>query len=438
MIGVPAIPADVDCVAVYHRLREGVPKSSSQIGYGYNLYPAARAVTDHLSTILRTCVQTGRIAEYGTRADAADRDLAATLAGAYLGVPVSGDQVVFTHGSTEAISIVTGFLAACDTSLVLPMPCYYAFEQTTRRRGGVIAGRYRYDGTAATTGIDTRYRAMVEILPNGVTGTLFTRPEMDTDFTVLDVVFQAGGSAQATARVVQEARALVAGGLEATAVMMTPAKDMCVPGLRAGILISGHPPLIAAAREEQFDRTASINPMIGQTVLLYLTVLLLADAERTGGMRAFEQTYSWIRSQFTDHDVAPIPTLETCVEIIDHLRGMAAHFTRAFALLNDHPSPLLETGDGLRPMAGYSLLPRVHAPLGDTEKVIAWVNAIGRHHHLKLNPMLLFGGSAPAWETLYPGQARLRVNLSVPHLDLTTSLKLLDYAHAEITKRGTP
>ncbi|MEV0623679.1 aminotransferase class I/II-fold pyridoxal phosphate-dependent enzyme [Nonomuraea sp. NPDC050404] len=437
MIGAPTIPSDAACVAVYRRLRDGVPRSSSQIGYGYNLYPPARAVTDHLDVVLRACVQTGRIAEYGTHADAGDRELAASLAGAYLGVQVSGEQVVFTHGSTEAINIVTGFLAGCDTSLVLPMPCYYAFEQTTRRLGGEVAARYRYDGALATTGVDTERRALVEILPNGVTGTVFTRPELDVDFKVLDIVFQAGGSAQAAAKVVNQARDLVAGGLDTTAIMMTPAKDMCVPGLRTGILISGYPPLIAAAREEQFDRTASINPMIGQVVLLYLAVLLLADAERAGGMHAVEQAYAWIRDRFVEHEVVPVPTWETCFEIVGHLSEMATHFAHSFTLLNEHTNSLLETGDTLRPMAGYSLLPRVLAPLGDAEKVIAWVNDIGRRHHLKLNPMLLFGGDVSAWESLYPGQARLRVNLSVPHADLTASLKLLRYAHAEVSKRGS-
>ncbi|WP_197367900.1 hypothetical protein, partial [Streptomyces clavuligerus] len=351
-------PGDAPCVAVYRRLRAGVPRSSAQIGFGYNLYPTAPATHGHLHRALSACAARGRLHEYGTADDERDRDLAATLAGAYLGLGaggLSGDQVVFTSGATEGIGLVTRWLAACDAGLVLPSPCYYAFEQTPRRWGGTVLGRYRDDGTVHATGAAASRTALVEIFPNGVTGTLFTPPRIAPHFRVLDVVFLAGAASRPE-RVADRVRtALAASPLEQAAVLMTPSKDLCVPGIRPGLLISGNTSLLDTVRDDQFDRTASASPLAGQTVLLYLTVLLLADAARNGE-HAFGSRYEWIARAFARHQVPTLPPRYACRAITGHLTVLARHFRRGFDLLTENTAGLLQADHLTRPVSGYSLL----------------------------------------------------------------------------------
>lgn len=423
------VTEDAPCVAVYRELRDGVSPTSAQIGYGYNLYPAAPATHQFLHQALEACARAGRLHEYGTPEDAHDRALAATLAGAYLDIDLDGEQVVFTSGATEGIGLVTRWLASCDAGLVLPAPCYYAFEQTPRRWGGTILGRYRHDGALHTTGASATATALVEIFPNGVTGTLYTPPPLQAAFRVVDVVFLAGGTGPSPHQVTERVRATLSGGVSDSAVLMTPSKDLCIPGIRPGLLISGSTSLLGAVRDDLFDRTASTSPLPGQVVLLYLTVLLLAEAAHDRDPAAFSRRHRWITEQYARHQVPIVPSEKDCRAIVEHLDAMSRHFARGFDLLNQHAGDLLETGTHLRPVSGYSLLPRLVADLDRPDQTIAWVNAVGRQFDLKLNAHLLFGGTKESWHHLYPGPPRIRVNLSVPHQDLLHTLGLLRAAH---------
>ncbi|MFG1879585.1 aminotransferase class I/II-fold pyridoxal phosphate-dependent enzyme [Sphaerisporangium sp. NPDC049003] len=417
---------------MYRELREGVPSDSAQLGFGYNLYPAAPVVHRFLCRALKACADDDRLHQYGTAADGHDRALAAALAGAYLGCALDADQIVFTSGATEGIALVIRFLAGRDTGLWLPAPCYYAFEQTPHRCGGTVLGRYRHDGVMDATGASARHTALVEIFPNGVTGTLYVPPPVQVDFRVIDVVFLAGGSGPAPHMVTEHVRAALSAGIQDAAVLMTPSKDLCVPGIRSGLLISGHEPLISAVRGEVFDRTASSNPLAGQLVLLYLATLLLAEAADSGRPAAFCDRYRWLRAQYARYRVPALPSETAFRAIVDHLDAMSSHFTTAFDLLGRHTEGLLETGRQLRPMAGYSLLPRLTAGPEHPDDIVGWVNAVGRQFALKLNPTVLFGGTSGSWQALYPGQIRIRVNLSVPHRDLLNTLDLLRTARENV------
>ncbi|WP_327258153.1 hypothetical protein [Streptomyces sp. NBC_01244] len=423
------VSEDAPCVAVYRELRDGVSAASAQIGYGYNLFPTAPATHRFLHRALTVCARAGRLHEYGTADDARDRALAAALAGAYLGVDLEGEQVIFTNGATEGIGLVTRWLAACDAGLVLPAPCYYAFEQTPRRWGGTVLGRYRHDGAVHPTGESASHTAVVEIFPNGVTGTLYTPPPVAADFRVVDVVFLAGGTGADPHQVTDRVRTTLSGQVSDTAVLMTPSKDLCIPGVRPGLLISGHTSLLDAVRDDLFDRTASSNPLTGQVVLLYLTILLLAEAAHDRDSTAFSRRHQWIARQYANHRVLTVPSEADCRAIVEHLDAMSAHFARGFDLLTGHAGDLLETGDHLRPVSGYSLLPRLVADLDHPDETVAWVNAVGRQFDLKVNAHLLFGGTKESWQHLYPGPPRLRVNVSVPHEDLLHTLGLLREAH---------
>jgi Aminotransferase class I and II len=140
-------------------------------------------------------------------------------------------------------------------------------------------------------------------VPNGVSGDVFTPTVGPVDFRVVDIVFQSGGFENQSAAV-HAARVRVSSGVDGTAVLMTPAKDLSVPGIRAGMLVSDYAPLVAAARRRHFNGLATINPVIGQLILLYLAALLLADADRAPG--GFDTAFRWLGDQFTRHRVEPM------------------------------------------------------------------------------------------------------------------------------------
>jgi histidinol-phosphate/aromatic aminotransferase/cobyric acid decarboxylase-like protein len=407
---------------VYSRLRDGVPADSAQIGFGYNRYPFCPAVSEFLTAATKVCVHRGRMSEYGTVHDGHDRGLAAVLLSRYLGVAVYGDQVVFTNGATEGIAITMRFLAECGAGVWLPLPCYYAFEQNLVHHKGHVLGYYRDGDQRHLIEASTGRAGVVDIVPNGVTGGLLSPPP--GDFRVVDIVFQARNDTTSDA-VIAATRRAVGTSLADSAVLMTPAKDLCLPGLRAGILVSGSAALLAAARRKHFTDLASINPVLGLVNLLYLAALLLAEADREPG--GLKTCYQWIRAEFDRFGVEPIPSLKTCCAMVDHWAGMARHNRIAHQILAERGDGILELHHPM-PLAGYSTLARLRRGVPTVDDLVAWVNTTGRYHRLKLNPHLLFGGTPRSWACLYPGARDIRINLSVPHEMLAATLTTLRLA----------
>ena len=77
------------------------------------------------------------------------------------------------------------------------------------------------------------------------------------------------------------------------------------------------------------------------------------------------------------------------------------------------------------PFAGYSIFPRLRLQFETSDEFLSWSNYAGREHGLKVNPAYIFGGTPDLWKELYPGEARIRVNLSYPQTDLSVALQRL-------------
>ncbi|MFD4479506.1 hypothetical protein ACFWPU_25780, partial [Streptomyces sp. NPDC058471] len=75
-------------------------------------------------------------------------------------------------------------------------------------------------------------------------------------------------------------------------------------------------------------------------------------------------------------------------------------------LVTEADSPLA-FAPATTPVAGYSAFPRLVSEQGD---FLSWIRATGRTG-LRLNPTVVHGGTASAWQSLYPNQ-HLRINLS--------------------------
>lgn len=167
---------DAACVVAYRRLRHGV-STSRQIGYGRNMYPAAPELVAQIRALITVLFEQQRMTDYSTGFDGSDRHLISALAAEWLGrFDIGPGDVFVMSGSTEAISVVTGYLAGRGYEYVLPLPCYYAFEQSARRWGMPVGAHYNGDGLLHGTRSGAP-EALVDIVPNGVTGRRFRLPD---------------------------------------------------------------------------------------------------------------------------------------------------------------------------------------------------------------------------------------------------------------------
>lgn len=420
--------ADVPAVNIYPRLRRGVPADALRLSVGRNLFAPVPALEQHLGALLSGLVAAHRFGDYESADDRRDRELVAWLLDRHLGAPgIGADDVFFTLGAQEAIGLVAAYGAHRGAAALLPLPLYYAFEQSARRWGLEVAGYYRGDGRILWLDEDRRaggrplLRAL--IVPNGMTGTLFAAPADAGDgFTLADFVFQLGGGERPGA-LAEHTRQLVAGlDLGRSALVFTASKDLALPGVRAGVLVSRDRELLAFARADRFERLYSIGPVAGRVVATYLALVVVAAAEAADDDEEDDE----VRRAFTAAEL-PFPDPADLARV---LAGFDAQRARCTANLErlERPGGPLALPPALRPAHGYSALPRLDLPFADADELVAWTRYTGIVHRLKVNPDLLYGADWETWEALYPDGRHLRVNLSEDPGRLDAALARLEAA----------
>nr|ADC96659.1 aminotransferase [Streptomyces sp. SN-1061M] len=426
---------DAECVVAYRRLRQGV-STSHQIGYGRNMYPAAPELVARIRALITVLFEQQRMTDYSTEFDGSDRQLISALAAKWLGRPdIEPGDVFVMAGSTEAISVVTRYLAGRGYEYVLPLPCYYAFEQSARRWGIPVAAHYNTDGRLHGTRSHAP-KALVDIVPNGVTGRRFRLPDgVDDDFHILDSVFQVS-AADATGSAVDDRHlreAVQDVDLDRGCVMLTASKDLSVPGLRAGLLITREPDLRRHLEADRFERCYSLNPLSTSVVALYVA-LMCARALRAQGTAepgpSLLPPGVPLSRQAADDPLARLLWHSPVVDTLDrYLLGMARHYAAVLEIYRKRLVPLGIALDSRYPETGYSLFLPLPVRVDGPEGALAWCNRVGREAGLKLNPASIFGGSDEPWTALYDcTRPWVRFNCSVAEPDAVGTVNILETA----------
>ncbi|MFI1015969.1 hypothetical protein [Streptomyces sp. NPDC020965] len=165
-----------------HRLQRPAPRQGRaddavEIGQGCNRFPPAPDLASHLSAGIARLALDGSLSAYTGPRSSGARTVLAELLSAHLGVPLEPPDIFVTRGGTEAISLTIDHLAETGHDLQLPLPNYYAFDQSAAPCSAPVTGCYRHDGHTVTTGTPgTGRTCLVEVLPNGVTSTRHTLP----------------------------------------------------------------------------------------------------------------------------------------------------------------------------------------------------------------------------------------------------------------------
>lgn len=423
---------DVYCVQAYQMIRKGAGQNARRLSVGRNLYPLSSALQRSLGVLMQNIIESGRLSEYESVADERDKELVAELLRQYLGRPdIKACDLFFTNGSQEAISMICGYGADAQLAALLPLPHYYAYEQSSVRWGMPIAGYYGVDGVASWAGETPDRLLQVLILPNPVTGSLFKVPQvqrssgkLDADFTVIDCVYQLGAfdGPSGLGDVTRElCRTVPFGKL---ALLFTVSKDLSLPGLRAGVIVSGNRDLLRYAKADRFERYYSISPLIGQTLALYLSLLLLNEAR--AHYSVYASRYENLRVAFLEAGV-PFPGEEDFESMLSHFDAMVVNCKENLVLVQNART-VLALEKGWLPFAGYSVFPRLLCDFKDSADFLSWTNLAATEYGLKLNPSYIFGATPDIWDDLYPEQYNIRVNISDNMEDLRIALERLAQA----------
>jgi aspartate/methionine/tyrosine aminotransferase len=424
---------DVFCVRHYREIRRDLSPGARRLSDGRNLYPPSPALLTHLSAMMTALAGSGRFTDYETDADGRDRALVASLLDRYLGgLALSGDDVFFTQGAQEAISILCGYAAKRGLAALLPLPLYYSFEQSSLRWGMPVAGHYCNTGEILWHGCPPRRLFQAVILPNGVAGCFFPVPSagglpngMDAELTVIDCVHQIGLQSGPRSLSEYTRKTIHRLGLEHAALVFTVSKDLSLPGFRAGVIVTRNRDALHYAKADRFERQYAVNPLVGHMVALYVGLLSLIEP---GADPATARTPSFdvVSSAFHDAGI-PFPAESVVDEVRTHLQAMNDRSRTNIGMLK-REFQYIQLEDAFAPVGGFSVFPRLASPFEDNRSFSTWVHDVGVRYGLKINPACVFGGDPDTWDSLYAGESRLRINVSASPDELVASLEQLGEA----------
>ncbi|MFJ4689562.1 hypothetical protein [Streptomyces sp. NPDC088789] len=411
--------ADAPCVAYYKVIRKGVPKTSHQLGYGVNKWPVPGAVLECLRRVYHV-VLPDKVQEYDDGEDDRTRRLIVELLSRYCGIPdLDPDGVFAYHGSTEAISVAMGYIAKRGLRPVLPLPNYYAFEHSLRRHNAFEPIYYSAGGELGEQVVPAEERAMVDVAPNGVLGSWFTLPSIENiGLSVIDLPFslpQLGVSSGRTyAEFLHDLRGRVPD--REWAMCLTPSKDLSVPGLRVGCMVTPSPALQRYAQADRFERGYAPHTAAALVAAVHLGVVMLALAARD------RDGHEEMRTLFDEFGVPFLDRTEAEL-LLTELSEVERHFQHNLKQLNEADLfvPVLAAE---APVAGYSTFRWLAGSFGGHDDFTRWINSVGKRG-LKLNPNLLFGGDERSWTSVYPSLYGIRLNLSAPHAEVARNLTIL-------------
>ncbi|WP_338673879.1 hypothetical protein V1460_12985 [Streptomyces sp. SCSIO 30461] len=394
-----------ECLAAFSALRADInlnAETAIELGEGCNHFLPSPDLARYLSTLLDRFIRDGTLSAYsGCRAPGTKAAMAELL-NHQLNTHLNASDIFFTRGGTEAINLTIGHLAESSHGLVLPLPNYYAFDQSALRWGAPVTAYYRHDGAIHATGADpARRTCLVEVLPNGVTGARHALPhQLGTDFTLIDVPFQIGTAGPQPTAILRDRVSAI--NLDSAALILTASKDLSLPGLRAAVVVTRNRALLDHLGRDRFERMATGGDPVSEVVMLfYASLLTVLDApvEQTGKLVQVAQ--DCVRRA----GLPELPDEETYRRVRNHLAAMSKRFRRNARALEASP---LRRITGLDPSAGYSTFAELGTP---QEDFLAWVMRCGKAG-LRLNPAVVHGGTSAAWEALHPGGQLLRINLS--------------------------
>ncbi len=223
-IAMGEIETDAPCVQYFRRVRRNTARDAFEFGTGVNHWPVAQCVSQYLASLIGE-LATDRLRRYDGPDDVVLRQLVADLVGEYVGdSDLDARHISAVNGASEAISLVIAWAGSSGLGATLPLPLYYAFDQSVARH---MAAEPIYYSEEHVDHKDTAAdRLLVDIVPNGVTGRWQDVPGSAASygFRFFDHAF-----ALPTFGDQQEFLAMLRSRtmmLEASAIAITPSKDL--------------------------------------------------------------------------------------------------------------------------------------------------------------------------------------------------------------------
>lgn len=324
---------------------------------------------------------------------------------------LTAENIVYCYGSTDALDMLFEYCRIEGISQgAIPLASYYGYELAILGNDLCIDHYYGEDVASASGHVRTKRsserRFLLRNVPEGISGAQNIEPpshlsDAECDFVIVDTTCQTMDVSGSRTRT-ELRRAANERDLVNSCLLMTLSKDLGLPGLRSGIVITRDQKLFSFLKKRVEQRYVQVGPVSCYAMLLYAYCLAI-ESGLTG-----------------EHaDLAPLldemaifesgrPTFEQGVrEIFARQRET---IRTNFATLQTKLADIFENLEDFR--SGFTCFPTLPFASPTPERTLAFSKHLSERSKIWVNTMHAFGGTQRAWQEIYPEQIGLRINLS--------------------------
>ncbi|MES0885131.1 aminotransferase class I/II-fold pyridoxal phosphate-dependent enzyme [Roseibium sp. SCP14] len=324
---------------------------------------------------------------------------------------LTAENIVYCYGSTDALDMLFEY---CRMEGIrqgaIPLASYYGYELAILGNGLHI-DHYYGEGVASSSGQvrekkPKERRFLLRNVPEGISGAQNIEPpshlsDTECDFVIVDTTCQtmdvAGARTRTELRKVANERDLINSCL-----LMTLSKDLGLPGLRSGIVITRDQKLLSFLKKRVEQRYVQVGPLSCYAMLFYAYCLAVESgvAKEHAGLAPLLDEMALFESG------RPIFEREA-TEIFARQREV---IRTNFVTLQDKLTDIFENLEAFR--SGFTCFPNLRFLSPTPERTLAFSKHLSERSKVWVNTMHAFGGTQRAWQEIYPERIGLRINLS--------------------------
>ncbi len=410
---------EAECFRIYRDVRRNFPKQGLELGQGINEFPPAPELVGVLAGIINELHKSGRARDYSGWSDNVVEGACVSLIQEHFALkPELGARVLFTNGSGEGLNLCIGALATMGLAAMVPQPSYFAYEQSIIQYRMAFAGRYRRFLDTVAREDETRPYVLIQAEPNPLDGSIAPVPtwaqgDPMRQFDMIDAVFLLARPGSEEKLLAQIRARLASCSLDRACLLLTPSKDLSFPAMRSGIIYTAAPDVIEFVERNQYPGVFRPSPLISFFCLFYLCCLRLFDLTRREGTARAQSRNDDISAWLTDLGIGGWYPRNEIPQIVAHLEKMTIHCNTHKRIFSKQRGFRVEPATP-PDIAGFSIFPQLDISITSHLDLVQISNRLGREYGLFLNPSVIFGGTVSSWDEMFPLEALIRLNLSMP------------------------
>jgi hypothetical protein len=344
----------------------------------------------------------------------------AVLLSHYLGQDeLTAEHIVQTYGSTDGLDMVFDY---CRENGIhqgaVPLGAYYGYDVAIAGNDLGITD-YFVDGSTfeqeSLRDNGKRYKRFVlRNIPDAISGAQEIQPpahlmEEGRTFTILDSTCQMMDLSQPLSTQTTIRRLIQADDLKDSCLLITVSKDLTLPGLRSGLIVSKNADFLnhlRARTEQRYDHVGSLSCY---TMLFYAYCLVLnSEVERLGNFQGLPEVLS-----DTILSCLPMPLdyyERLAISVSDSLKAQRSTLRAGYEHLLESLPPCASVPEGL--ISGFTCFPALPFYRPTPESLHKFSLHMRDSQSLWVTPMYSFSGTELAWTSMLPDRVKVRVNLS--------------------------